>query len=103
MCCSVSNDVTQSILADERIRSQAALLDITREAIFVRDFSDRITYWNEGAHRLYGWTIAEALGTTASELDLLTDPVGSTRALHAVQTSGEWAGEMRHKSAQAAS
>ena len=92
------DDVTQSILADEHIRSQAALLDITREAIFVRDFSDRITYWNEGAHRLYGWTIAEALTHTASELLNNSDPFESTRALHAVQTSGEWAGEMRHKS-----
>ena len=44
-------DVTDTERADEQIRSQAALLEITRDAILVRDFSDRIIYWNEGAHR----------------------------------------------------
>ena len=61
-------DITKNVRADEQIRSQAALLDVTRDAIFVRDFSDRIIYWNEGAHRLYGWTPAEAVGRTSSEL-----------------------------------
>ena len=61
-------DITKNVRADEQIRSQAALLDITGDAIFVRDFSDRIIYWNEGAHRLYGWTPAEAMGRTTNEL-----------------------------------
>src|SRR5262249_10157356 len=48
-------DITPSVRADEQIRSQAALLDISGDAIYVRNFSNRIIYWNEGAHRLYGW------------------------------------------------
>jgi PAS domain S-box-containing protein len=91
-------DITKNVRADEQIRSQAALLDITRDAIFVRDFSDRIIYWNEGANRLYGWTPLEAQGSTSSELLLNYDPFESTRALHAVQHEGEWAGEMKQKS-----
>jgi PAS domain-containing protein len=47
-------DITKNVRADEQIRSQAALLDITGDAIFVRDFTDRIIYWNEGAHRFTG-------------------------------------------------
>ena len=62
-------DITKNVRADEQIRSQAALLDITGDAIFVRDFSDRIIYWNEGAHRLYGWTPAEAVGRTTTRID----------------------------------
>ncbi|HUC86693.1 MAG TPA: PAS domain S-box protein [Candidatus Acidoferrales bacterium] len=91
-------DITKNVRADEQIRSQAALLDITRDAIFVRDFSDRIVYWNEGAHRLYGWMPAEAIGHTTNELMPDSASLDSARALHAVQQHGEWAGEIKQKS-----
>jgi PAS domain S-box-containing protein len=90
-------DITKSVHADEQIRAQAALLDITREAIFVRDFTGRITYWNEGAHRLYGWHSADVLGKTITELDLVLDQQEAMHALEAVQKNEEWVGEMRQK------
>jgi len=91
-------DITKNVRADEQIRAQAALLDITGDAIFVRDFADRIIYWNEGAHRLYGWTPAEAVGHTSSELLPGSDPFESSRALNAVQTQDQWTGEVKQKS-----
>jgi hypothetical protein len=91
-------DITKAVRADEQLRSQAALLDITRDAMFVRDFSDRVTFWNEGAHRLYGWPAAEALRSTSSELLAYADPAEASRALAAVQQHGEWTGEMKQKS-----
>jgi two-component system cell cycle sensor histidine kinase/response regulator CckA len=90
-------DVTQNVRADEQIRAQAALLDVTRDAIFVRDFSDRITYWNQGAQRLYGWTAAEVQGKTTSELNLNVDVAECSTAIQAVQTNEEWIGEMKHR------
>ena len=90
-------DITKNVRADEQIRSQAALLDITGDAIFVRDFSARILYWNEGAHRLYGWTPAEAVGRIATELMPDNNPFESTRALHTVQHHDEWTGEVKQK------
>ena len=42
--------------------SEARLLDLSSEAIFIRDTQDRITYWNGGAEALYGWSREEALG-----------------------------------------
>ncbi len=91
-------DITKNVRADEQIRSQAALLDITGDAIFVRDFSDRVIYWNEGAHRLYGWTPAEAVGRTSNELMPDNTPFESARALHTVQHHDEWTGEIKQKS-----
>lgn len=91
-------DITKDVRADERIRSQAALLDITGDAIFVRDFSDRIIYWNEGAHRLYGWTPAEATGRTTNELMPDQTSFESARALQAVQDHDQWTGEIKQKS-----
>ncbi|HSY18746.1 MAG TPA: ATP-binding protein [Candidatus Acidoferrales bacterium] len=91
-------DITKNVRADEQIRSQAALLDITQDAIFVRDFSDRVIYWNAGAQRLYGWTPAEAQRSTSTELLANSDPSETTRALQAVMHAGEWTGEMKQKS-----
>lgn len=90
-------DITHSVRADEQIRSQAALLDVTQDAIYVRDFSDRILYWNDGAQRLYGWTMMEARGKTATEL-LSSTGVGKwTVALESVRDNGQWSGELHQK------
>lgn len=91
-------DITKNVRADEQIRSQAALLDITGDAIYVRDFSDRVIYWNEGAHQLYGWTPAEAIGRTSNELMPDNTPFDNARALHTVQHHDEWTGEIKQRS-----
>lgn len=80
--------------ADQKIREQAALLDIAKDAILVRDVHNRIVFWNKGAERLYGWTVEEALGKVT--FDLLY-PDTSTQPLQAQQelmVAGEWQGEL---------
>ncbi len=52
----------------EQTKEQARLLDLANDAIFVRTARDRISYWNHGAERLYGWTKEEALGRLTHEL-----------------------------------
>lgn len=54
--------------AEHKIIEQAALLNITTDAILVRDLNHRIQYWNKGAERIYGWKAQEALGKNANEL-----------------------------------
>ena len=51
-----------------KILEQAALLDITTDAILVRDLNNQIQYWNKGAERVYGWKAEEAIGKNAHEL-----------------------------------
>ncbi len=91
---SIRNDITERMLAEERIREQAALLDISRDAILVRDAEDRIRYWNKGAERMYGWTAEEALGRQADEL-LFRDRSGLEFAKRSVAATGEWRGDLR--------
>jgi PAS domain S-box-containing protein len=53
-----------------RARAQhfSALLDSIRDAVLEMDCDGLITYWNESAHQLLGWTSAEAVGRNMKEL-----------------------------------
>jgi PAS domain S-box-containing protein len=81
--------------AAESLSDQAALLDLTHEAIFVRDRNDVITYWNAGAEELYGWSRKEALGQKASPL-LKTKYPPSAGTTEQLDDSSRWQGELIH-------
>jgi PAS domain S-box-containing protein len=77
--------------------STADLLDLAFDAIFVRTFEDRrITFWNKGAEKTYGYTREEALGRRPAELlkSIYPRPLGEIEA--EVQAEGRWEGEIRH-------
>jgi PAS domain S-box-containing protein len=87
-------DITESKQAAQKIREQAALLDVTTDAILVRDLNDdKIVYWNCGAERVYGWKIAEVLGVNAFQL-LCKKASLYAQALQTVRATGEWYGEL---------
>jgi PAS domain S-box-containing protein len=71
---------------------KAAMLDSANDAIFVRTATDRISYWNKGAERLYGWTKEEALGRSPHELLHTKFPL----PLREIQSREGWEGELRH-------
>ncbi len=49
-------------ISENRFREQAELLDLSSDAIFVRNMNDEIGYWNRSVERLYGWRVEEARG-----------------------------------------
>jgi|GEM_PF-166280 len=55
-------DITERTRAERALAEQARLLDLSNDAIIVRDVDNRIVYWNRGATELYGWTREEAVG-----------------------------------------
>jgi PAS domain S-box-containing protein len=91
----VIRDVTERKRAHERIAEQADFLDKARDAILVRDLEGGVLFWNEGAHRMYGWSAEEAVGRNIGEM-LYPHPA-KFKALNA-QTirDGEWNGELKH-------
>lgn len=80
--------------AEQKIREQAALLDIATDAILVRDLQNRILFWNKGAERLYGWTYEEAIGKTTPELLYKGVPSQYDSAQQTLMINGEWQGEL---------
>ncbi len=78
------------------LREQADLLDVTHDAIVVRDRHDVITYWNRGAEALYGWRRDEALGRVARDLLHTVYPTRLEDIVAAVLRTGGWEGEVVH-------
>ncbi len=73
------------------LSQKATLLDLANDAIFVRS-EDKISYWNQGAERLYGWTSGEVLGRPIHEILRTEFPVPQSQVLE----SDRWEGELRH-------
>jgi PAS domain S-box-containing protein len=51
-----------------RLAEQARLLNLSSDAIIVRDMHDIVVYWNRGAEEIYGWTRDEAVGKAKAKL-----------------------------------
>ena len=92
------NELEQRVLERTAVlEHQAYLLDLSHDAIFVRDMAGVITYWSAGAEALYGWAREEALGRISRELlhTVLPKPAGSIKA--EVVRVGRWEGELRQR------
>jgi PAS domain S-box-containing protein len=89
-------DITERKQAEQKIREQAALLDVSTEAIFVRDLNDQILFWNKGAERLYGWKAEEVLGKNVSELLYKKAAPHHKEMQRVLAETGAWQGEL-HK------
>jgi two-component system, cell cycle sensor histidine kinase and response regulator CckA len=81
----------------EIIASQAALLDIARDAILVRGLDHTVRYWNKAAEDLYGWTPSEAIGRSVRDL-IYDDPDAFDAATDAVLKDGQWFGDIEQRS-----
>ncbi|MCV3214029.1 PAS domain S-box protein [Plectonema radiosum NIES-515] len=85
-------DITERQQTQQKIREQAALIDITTDAIIVRDLQNQILFWNKGAENLYGWQTEDVTGY---EEIFSQDSLEIEAALKTVVESGSWQGELR--------
>ncbi len=81
-------------IAEARIVELGDSLNQAREAVVVTDLEGRITFWNQGAERLCGWTAAEALERATGELFPQETAPRVFAACRAALKDGEWAGEV---------
>ena len=89
-------EIAARAAAAKELAEKARLLDLTHDAIIVRNLYGLITYWNRGAEEIYGWSSEEAIGKV-SELLFNTEytvPIEEiTKELH---RTGRWTGELVH-------
>ncbi len=87
-------DITERKQAEEKLREQAMLLEVTQDAIFVGDLESKVQFWNAAAERLYGWKPTEVLGRAIGDfLYEATLLPGIQEACDTALAQGQWRGE----------
>jgi PAS domain S-box-containing protein len=81
---------------EQRLAEQARLLDLSNDAIIVRDANDRITYWNKGATKTYGYTREEALGKVTPHLLKTEHSEPLSKIYEKLLRDNYWEGEIGH-------
>jgi PAS domain S-box-containing protein len=93
-----SEEITERKKDQEALERQAALIDLSPDAILVRAINDgTIIFWSKGAEELYGWTKDEALGKRSHDLLQTVFPIPLAEIISKVKTNKRWSGELIHK------
>jgi PAS domain S-box-containing protein len=93
----IARDITKQKQTERRLVEQARLLELSNEAILVRDSRDRITYWNHGAEELYGYSSEEALGKVTHKLLQTQHPEPLEQIYKNLERDDRWSGELVHR------
>ncbi|PYU21536.1 MAG: hypothetical protein DMG30_17335 [Acidobacteria bacterium] len=94
--CLSFEDLTEQRKAARPGFNQAQLLDLVTDAIFVRDMDGRVTYWNQSAERMYGWTKQEMLGQSTFEVLKTECPIAIEEVQKILLRDGHWEGKLSH-------
>jgi two-component system cell cycle sensor histidine kinase/response regulator CckA len=81
--------------AEQHLREQAEVLDKARDAICVTDIEGRVTYWNQSANLLFGWTGDEGRGQRLQQLFGLFNQALIPEALKELHAKGAWTKELQ--------
>jgi two-component system cell cycle sensor histidine kinase/response regulator CckA len=87
-------NITDRRRAERRLREQAEIVDRAQDAIVIRNYKDRrVTFWNKGAERLYGWSAQERLGQ--ADIRTIADQRQIDEIIECLKTTGEFRGEVK--------
>jgi PAS domain S-box-containing protein len=89
-------EITEHKKAEEAVRKQAELIDLSPDAIIVRKFDGTVTFWSKGAEKLYGWTKYEATGQDINVLLKTELPQSLEEITNTLKIEGKWSGEIVH-------
>ena len=92
----VFSDITERKKTEQELAERARLLDLSHDAIVVRDMEGHIRYWNRGAEELYGWSRQEALGKISHLLLQTKFPTPVKIMTEELYRTDRWIGELGH-------
>ena len=88
-------DVTARRAAEAEIIFQTSLLDQVHNAVIATDLVGTVTYWNQYAEQLYGWSASEVMGRKLSATVPSVEPDSLEAEIAAALVSeGKWEGEV---------
>ena len=81
-------------LKEEEINFKANLLATVGQAIVATDLDGKVIYWNNGAEKIYGWSVAEATGQNIRELTpSLQAREEGNEIMSVLEKGNSWSGE----------
>jgi PAS domain S-box-containing protein len=93
----VRESITQELAEQAReLAEKARLLDLSHDAIIVRDMEGHIRYWNRGAEELYGWSRDEVMGKVSHILLQTEFPIPLAEMTKELHRTDRWIGELIH-------
>jgi PAS domain S-box-containing protein len=92
----VFHDITERKKTEEATAKQAELINLSPDAIIVRKLDGTITFWSEGAEKLYGFTKDEAIGQDINKLLNSELPQSPDEIQNRLEKEGKWSGEIIH-------
>ncbi|MNS17737.1 Non-motile and phage-resistance protein [compost metagenome] len=82
----------------QELAERSLMLEAAHDAILVRDDPGQVvTFWNQGAAHIYGYTADEALGRDPHALLHTTLPTPLEAIMATLDANGRWEGEMRQR------
>jgi diguanylate cyclase (GGDEF)-like protein/PAS domain S-box-containing protein len=78
----------------QMLQQQAALLQLSRDAIIVTNMQDEIEFWNNGATSMFGYSADKAIGCIYHELMGANCALPAERLKTILEATGYWDGEM---------
>ncbi len=93
----VFRDITERKKNEDAIQRQAALIDLSPDAIIVRALDGTINFWSKGAEKLYGWTKKEAIGKSTHALFETKFPEPLDSIMDKLNVNKKWSGELVHR------
>ncbi|NUM79670.1 PAS domain S-box protein [bacterium] len=91
----IVRDISGRKRAEEQIREQADLLNLTRDIITLRHPDGEILFWNQAAETLLGWTAKEAIGKNAFQMQLRGKEKFHQNVYNELLEKGHWQGEVK--------
>ncbi|HEX3013839.1 MAG TPA: PAS domain S-box protein [Methanobacterium sp.] len=96
LCVTIDVDITRKKETEVQLKKQANLLNLTNDVIIVHDMDDKITFWNRGAEKRYGWRDEEVLGKVTHDLLKTEFPNSLKETCQKFIKDGYWEGELIH-------
>ncbi len=95
-----NNRLLDTVIQQQQIQllllEQAQLLDLAHDTIMTLDLSWKITFWNDGAESMYGFSKAEAVGQISHTLLKTQFPQPLSEIEAEFLATGYWEGELIH-------
>lgn len=77
-----------------QLAEKARLIDLSNDAIIVRDLNDKIRQWNKGAEKIFGWTLEEVIGQDLHSLLHTEFPMPKEQIMAKLHHEGQFKGEV---------